>query len=158
MQPRVILALRLLIAAMLALLLVAQVIAVPLVAVGFAQRYPEFAHLMVPGIVAVILLILCVQLVFVSVWKLLSLVQRERIFSTDAFRYVDAILFTIIAATVLVGAALVTLLIAGATTPSISLLVIFGIVVGAGLSLLVVVMRGLLRKALQLEQDLSEVV
>lgn len=158
MQPRVILALRALIATMLLLLLVAQVIAVPFVAASFAGDYPDFAYLMVPGIVAAIVLILCVQLVFVCVWKLLTLVQRERIFSSDAFRYVDVILFTIVAATVLVGAALVTLLIAGATTPSISLLVVFGIVVGAGLSLLVVVLRGLLTKALQLQQDLSEVV
>lgn len=158
MQPRVILALRALIATMLLLLLVAQVIAVPFVAASFADDYPDFAYLMAPGIVAAIVLILCVQLVFVCVWKLLTLVQRERIFSSDAFRYVDVILFTIVAATVLVGATLVTLLIAGATTPSISLLVVFGIVVGAGLSLLVVVLRGLLTKALQLQQDLSEVV
>jgi len=52
----------------------------------------------------------------------------------------------------------VTLLASGVMTPSITLLCVLGIVVGAGLSLLIVVLRGLLRKASRLEHDLSEVV
>ena len=158
MQPRVIRSLRALIALLLVLLVVAQTAAVPIVATGFAERYREFAYLKVPGILAAVVLILCVQFVFVCVWMLLSLVQRERIFSPDAFRYVDLILAGVIVATAFVATALVVLLLAGATTPSISLLLVFGVVVGAGLSLLIVVLRGLLTQALQLQQDLSEVV
>ena len=45
-----------------------------------------------------------------------------------------------------------------AANPSILLLGLFGVVVGAGLALLVGVLRGLLRRAITLEQDLSEVV
>ncbi|QIK64055.1 DUF2975 domain-containing protein [Leucobacter viscericola] len=158
MQSRLIQTLRALIALMLLLLLVAQIVAVPLVASTFAYRYPEFAGLELPGIVAAILLILCVQVVFVCVWQLLSLVRVDRIFSRAAFRYVDVILISILAATLIVIIAFVGLILAEATTPTLSLLVVFGIVVGLGLSLLVMVMRGLLTKALQLEQDLSEVV
>lgn len=158
MQPRVTLALRALVALILVLLLVAQGLAVPYVAAGFAERYPEFAPLQVPVAIAAILLILCVQINFVCVWQLLSLVRRDTIFSRAAFRWVDGILVALIAATVIVGITFILLLLAGATTPSISLLVVFGIVIGCGLCLLVVVLRGLLEKALRLEEDLSEVV
>lgn len=158
MQSRLIQTLRVLIALMLLLLLVAQIVAVPLVASTFASRYPMFAGLEFPGIVAAVILILCVQVVFLCVWQLLSLVRVDRIFSEGAFCYVDVILASILAATVIVIAAFAMLLIAEATTPSLSLLLVFGVVVGLGLSLLVLVLRGLLSKALQLEQDLSEVV
>lgn len=158
MQPRVILALRALIALMLALLLTAQVAAVPYVAAGFAERYPEFAALRVPAVVAAVLLIACVEATFLCVWQLLSLVSRDAIFSRAAFRWVDGIRICLVAATAIVAIAFGLLLAVGATTPSISLLAVFGVVVGCGLCLLVVVMRGLLEKALRLEEDLAEVV
>lgn len=158
MKPRVIHALRVLIALMILLLLIAQAIAVPYVAASFAERYPEFAPLQVPGVIATILLILCVEATFVCVWQLLSLVSRDVIFSRAAFRWVDGILITLATATGIVAVAFVLLLIAGATTPSISLLMIFGIVIGCGLCLLLVVLRDLLEKALRLEEDLAEVV
>lgn len=47
---------------------------------------------------------------------------------------------------------------ANVAPPSVMLLCVLGVVVGAGLSLLIVVMRGLLRNARQLQQDLAEVV
>lgn len=158
MQPRLILALRALIALMILLLLTAQIVAVPYVAAGFAERYPEFAALRMPGVVATIALIVCVEATFVCVWQLLSLVSRDAIFSRAAFRWVDGILCALIAATAIVAGFFVLLLAAGATTPSISLLAVFGVVVGGGLCLLVVVMRGLLEKAARLEEDLAEVV
>ena len=158
MQPRVILALRVLIAIVLLLLLIAQFIAVPFVAADFAVRYPKFAPLRAPATVATILLILCVEINFVCVWQLLSLVRRGAIFSREAFRWVRGILLGLIAATAIVAVSFLILLAAGAVTPSISLLLVFGVVVGSGLCLLVLVLRGLLEKALRLEEDLSEVV
>lgn len=158
MQPRVTFALRALIALIIVLLLVAQMSAVPYVAEGFAERYPEFAPLKLPAMIITMLLILCVQVNFVFVWQLLSLVRRDAIFSRAAFQWVNGILFALTAATVIVAIALVMLLVAGATTPSISLLLVFGVVVGCGLCLLVLVLRGLLEKALRLEEDLAEVV
>ncbi len=158
MQPRVTLALRALIALILLLLLVAQIVAVPYVAAGFAERYPEFAPLRVPATIAAILLILCVEANFVCVWQLLSLVRRDAIFSRAAFRWVDGILSALLVATAIVAIAFAMLITAGATTPSLSLLLVFGIVIGGGLCLLVLVLRGLLEKALRLEEDLSEVV
>jgi hypothetical protein len=158
MQRTTIVVLKSLIAVLLALLLACQVFVVPAVAAQSAWRYHEIAYLQVPGIVVGILFLVCVQIVLVCVWRLLSLVRADAIFSQSAFPDVDVSLGAVAGATVLVAIALVTLLLSGVMTPSIALLCVLGIVVGAGLSLLIVVLRGLLRKAWQLEQDLSEVV
>lgn len=158
MNRATIFTLKALIIAMILLLLVAQVLAVPQSAANTAERFPEAAYLVTPGIVISVLFILCVQIVLVCVWRMLSLVSDDRIFSEKAFRYVDIIIGTIIVAVVLIVVALVILTIAGTLPPSVGLLCVFGIVIGAGLALLVGVLRGLLRKALQLEQDLAEVV
>jgi xanthosine utilization system XapX-like protein len=64
----------------------------------------------------------------------------------------------VIAAAVFVLGSLVVIANAEAATPSIALLGVLGVVVGSMLALLVVVLRGLLRKAAQLESDLAEVV
>ncbi|HWI31363.1 MAG TPA: DUF2975 domain-containing protein [Microbacterium sp.] len=158
MQRSTIVVLKSLIAVLLALLLACQVFVIPSVAAQSAWRYHEIAYLQVPGIVIGILFLLCVQVVLVCVWRLLSLVRADGIFSESAFPGVDVSLGAVVAATLLVAVTLVTLALSGVMTPSILLLCVLGIVVGAGLSLLIVVLRGLLRKAWMLERDLSEVV
>lgn len=158
MQRTTILALKALIVVLLAMLLLAQVYIVPLVAAQSAWRYHEISYLQVPGIIIGILFLACVQAVLLCVWQLLSLVGRDAIFSERAFPWVDVSLGAVLAATVLVIVTFITLTAAGVSNGSISLLCVLGIVVGAGLSLLIVVLRGLLRKASQLEHDLSEVV
>ena len=60
--------------------------------------------------------------------------------------------------TLLLAAAMVILTISGASNPGIALLFCFGIVVGAGLALVIVVMRGLLRNARTLQEEMAEVV
>ncbi|WP_439593695.1 DUF2975 domain-containing protein [Microbacterium sp.] len=150
--------LKVIIAALLLLLVCCQVFIVPAVAAQSAWRYHEIAYLQIPGIVVGILFLLCVQIVLVCVWRLLSLVREDSIFSESAFPDVDVSLGAVVGATVLVVVTLVTLIATGVMTPSIALLCVLGVVVGAGLSLLVVVLRGLLRKASRLEHDLSEVV
>jgi len=158
MQPRITAALKALIVVLLALLLATQVALIPGVAVLAAERNPELAYLAGPGIVGGIVLVALIELVLVCVWRLLSLVRQDRIFSSGAFLYVDIIMVTMAAAAVLIAAAVVVLLLGHAVNPSILLLGVVGVVIGIALALLVGVMRGLLRKALELEQDLSEVV
>ncbi|GAA1764021.1 DUF2975 domain-containing protein [Agromyces humatus] len=158
MQRPTILVLKALIAAMILLILACQLFLVPPTAQGMARTYPELADLVVPGIVIAELFLLCIQVVNVCVWRLLSMVGEQNIFSTDAFRWVDVILGAIIAATVLIAIAFATLFIAGVANPSVQLLCALGVVVGSGLTFLVIVMRGLLKNAAQLQQDLSEVV
>ena len=158
MQRATIVVLKLLIVVLFALVLVCQVFVVPAVAAQSAIRYGEISYLRVPGIVIGILFLLCVQVVLVCVWRLLSLVSADGIFSERAYPDIDVSLGAVAFATVLVAATLVTLLAVGVGNASIVLLCTLGIVVGAGLSLLIVVLRGLVRKASQLEHDLSEVV
>lgn len=150
--------LKVVIGALLALLVVCQVFVVPAVAETSAVRYGEIAYLRVPGIIVGTLFLLCVQVVLLCVWRLLSLVRADSIFGDGAFRYVDLSLGAVGFATLMVLVALVTLLATGFSTPSVTLLCILGVVVGLGLTLLILVLRGLLRKATQLEHDLSEVV
>ncbi|RNE63629.1 DUF2975 domain-containing protein [Cryobacterium tepidiphilum] len=143
---------------MIALLLACQIFTVPGVARQSAENYAGLSYLQVPGIIVAVLFLLCVQVVLVCVWRLLSMVRTSVIFSDDAFVWVDIILGAIVLATVLIAVSMGTLASANVASPSVMLLCALGVVVGAGLALLIVVMRGLLRNALQLQQDLSEVV
>lgn len=158
MQPRVTAMLKTLIAVMIALLLAAQMWMIPGLAAATADRFPEFAHLEIPGVIAAVVFLVCVEVVLVCIWRLLSLVRTERIFSRNAFVYVDVIIGSMIAASLIIIVSNVIIAGAKAGSPSILLVSILGVVVGFALALLVVVLRGLLRKALELEQDLSEVV
>ena len=158
MNRTTIVLLKTLIAILLALLLFCQVVVIPRTVAGLATVYPEFSQLVVPGIIVGGLFALCAQVLLVCVWRLVTLVRVDSIFSERAFIWVDVALGAVGLATVLVVGALIILTVAGASPPSISLLCLIGAIVGAGLSLLLVVLRGLLRKASQLERDLSEVV
>ena len=158
MHRTTIVVLKALIAALLLLLLCCQIFVVPAVAAQSAVRYSEISYFEIPGTIVGILFLLCVQVVLVCVWRLLSLVREDSIFSESAFPDVDVSLAAVAFATFLVLVALIALSLTGFMTPSITLLLLLGVVVGAGLSLLIVVLRGLLRKASQLEHDLSEVV
>ncbi|MBX3094031.1 MAG: DUF2975 domain-containing protein [Cryobacterium sp.] len=158
MHRATIVCLKALLVAMIALLLVCQLFVVPGVAREFADAYPDLGHLEGPGIVVAVLFLLCVQVVLVCVWRLLSMVRKSTIFSESAFLWVDVILGAIVVATVLIAVSMVTLAAANVASPSVMLLCALGVVVGAGLALLIVVIRGLLRNARQLQQDMSEVV
>lgn len=108
--------------------------------------------------------VLTMQVFAVCVWQLLTLVRRGAVFSDAAFRYVDVIIGAVAAAAVLVFAFAV-LLALGEAAPGV-----VGIVCGlslslAGVTLLVVVMRMLLRQAIEREREarhlrdeLSEVI
>lgn len=158
MQPRATATLKALIVVLLALLLVAQIVLIPGVAAVTAYRNPDLAFLEVPGIIGAVGFLALVEIVLLCVWKLLSLVRTDQIFSPRAFRYVDIIIGTMVAAAALIAGSLIVIYAARAVNPGILLLGVLGMVVGASLALLVGVLRGLLRKALQLEQDMSEVV
>ncbi len=158
MQPRVTFALKALIAALLALLLFVQAFLVPVVAHDTAIANPDLAYLRIPGIVAAVFFLALVEIVLVCIWRLLSLVRAEEIFSPRAFTYVHVIIAAMLAASIVIAASLVVLFVAGAVNPGILVLGVLGIVVGIALALLVVVLRGLLGTALALEQDMAEVV
>lgn len=158
MHRATIVSLKALLVAMIALLLVCQVLVVPGMAREFAQAFPDLSHLQTPGILVAALFLVCVQVVLVCVWRLLTMVRASVIFSERAFVWVDIILGAMVLATLLIAVSMITLSLSSVASPSVMLLLALGVVVGASLALLIIVIRGLLRNARQLQQDMSEVV
>jgi hypothetical protein len=101
--------------------------------------------------------VLCIQVVIVSTWRLLGLVQKDRIFSTAAFVWVDAILWAIGAAwVVLVGA--FGWVVLNADDPGMPMLLVLLTLAVTVAGLLMFVMRALLRQATALRTDMEAVI
>ncbi|SDN07598.1 Protein of unknown function [Cryobacterium flavum] len=158
MHRSAIVTLKTLIFVLITLLLACQVFVIPAVAQQMVEKSPPLDYLQVPGIMVTVGFVLCVQVALVCVWRLLSLVRASIIFRENAFRYVNIILGLVALATLLILGSFITLAVAGVASPSVIMLCSLGIVVGSGLALMIVVMRGLLHQASQLERDLAEVV
>jgi hypothetical protein len=101
--------------------------------------------------------VLCVQVVIVATWKLLTLVKKDRIFSEASLRWVDAIVWAILAAWVVL---VVVFLYVGfnADDPGLPLLLFLTVIGVTVLGLLMVVMRALLRQATTLRTDMEAVI
>lgn len=109
------------------------------------------------------LVLLSVLAVIVCIWRLLSLISRDRLFSDASRRWVDGIVWSLaIGWSLLAGFALVVTATIFFTPeirdPGIPML-LFGVVVLASLPLLLmIVMRGLLRQATGYRAELDEVI
>lgn len=122
-----------------------------------AQESPDQAYLRWPMTAVSVFWLLCIQVVIVSTWKLLTLVKKDRIFSDASLAWVDAIVWAIVAAwVVLLG----VFLYVGfrASDPGLPLLLFLMLVGVAVLGLLMVVMRALLRQATTLRTDMEAVI
>ncbi|WP_433130905.1 DUF2975 domain-containing protein [Micromonospora sp. CA-240977] len=122
-----------------------------------AQESPEHAYLRWPLTAVTVFWVLCVQVVIVSTWKLLSLVKNDRIFTEASLKWVDLIVWAIGAAwVVLVGVFLYVGFNADDPGgPILLFLLTMGVTV---LGLLMVVMRALLRQATTLRTDMEAVI
>ena len=107
--------------------------------------------------------VLCLMVIVVCTWRLLSMVQADRIFSPDAFRWVDAIVWAA------VGGWLCMVTIAGTVgvflyvtpelrDPGLPLLLGGLSAASGGVVLLLVVMRALLCQATTLRSDMDAVI
>lgn len=138
-------------------LVVFQTLSLPGQFAHMAAESPDDAYLRWPATAVAVFWVLCVQVVIVSTWKLLSLVKSDRIFTEASLKWVDAIVWAIAAAwVVLVG----VFLYVGfqADDPGMPLL-LFLLTVGVTvLGLLMVVMRALLRQATTLRTDMEAVI
>lgn len=103
-------------------------------------------------VVIAILGIVTMQVFAVCVWMLLTKVRRGSIFQPSSFRYVDVIVGAFGAAALLAFAFAVVLAPSEAA-PGIVALVCGAALVLAGIALLVVVMRALLRQAIDREDE-----
>ncbi|ERI36902.1 DUF2975 domain-containing protein [Arthrobacter sp. TES] len=158
-----VLALRLVIGVVLAGSLFVQVWMVPLLSADLEQAgAPEAAR--IAFLVIVVLGILCVQVVAVCVWKLLTMVRRGTVFSNGAFKFVDIIFWAVSAAAVLVFS-IAVLLAPGDVAPGVVLLICGAALMVGGVALVILVLRTLLAQAVArdveaagLRAELDEVI
>jgi hypothetical protein len=122
-----------------------------------AEEDPDLAYLRWPLVAFTTIEILCLQVIIVCTWRLLTMVNEDRIFSDDALRWVDVIIGAIVVAWVVLLAAFVF---GGliANDPGVPLLLMLGLSAGGALGLLVPVMRALLRQATTLRSDMEAVI
>ena len=116
-----------------------------------------------PAQIVLSLVLLSVLAVIVCIWRLLTLIGRDRLFSDASRRWVDAIVWSLaIGWGLLAGFALVVTAVIFFTPeirdPGVPML-LFGVVVLSSLPLLLMlVMRGLLRQATGYRAELEEVI
>src|SRR6478736_3060908 len=97
-EHRAVVALRVFLVVLFAVLLVLQTLSLPGQFAHMAKESPDLAYLRWPLTAVTVFWVVCVQMVVVATWKLLSMVKAGRIFSDDAFAWVDTILGAVAAA------------------------------------------------------------
>lgn len=141
------------------ILVIFQTLSLPGGLAYMAEVSPEDAHLRWPLTALGVFLILCVEIVIVSTWRLLTLVERDRIFSPAAFLWVDAIVWSIAAGwVVMVGALGYLAIVVEWTDPGMPLLLLLLAVAVTAVGLLMVVMRALLHQAAALRTEMEAVI
>lgn len=155
---RVVTLLRVLLVLAFAALVVLQTLSLPGLFGHMAEQSPALAYLRWPLVTVSVLELMCVQVVIVCTWRLLTMVEEDRIFSERSLVWVDAILWAIAAAWVLLLAVSVYVAVAVAEDPGIPVLLLVILLAGAVLGLLMVVMRALLRQATRLRTDMDAVI
>lgn len=102
-------------------------------------------------------LIVCAEIVLVATWRLLGLVRTSRIFSDAAFGWVDAIVGAIGGAWLILVDVL-ALVSYHADDPGMPVVVFLVMLAAGAMTLVTVVMRGLLRRAVGLRTDMDAVI
>jgi hypothetical protein len=154
---RVVGLLRVLLVLLFAALVFGQVVSVPGEFAHLAQEAPDRAYLRWPLTILGIMVLVCVEVVIVSTWNLLSLVKEDRIFSERSQVWVDAIMWAVGVAWLVVFCLFVFVGV-NADDPAGILLLGTILMVGAVFGLLLIVMRALLRRATTLRTDLEGVI
>lgn len=149
--------LRIFLALTFALLIVFQVMSMPGQLAHMAEEDPDLAYLRWPLTAFFAVEILCLQVVIACTWKLLTMVEHDRIFSPESLRWVDVIIGAIGSGWVLLGGAFLYFGFT-ANDPAVPLMLLLALLVGGALGLLVVVMRTLLRQATELRTDMEAVI
>ncbi|WFE35856.1 DUF2975 domain-containing protein [Micromonospora sp. WMMD975] len=139
------------------ILLLFQTMSLPGQFAYMARENPDDVYLRWPATAITVFWVLCVQVVIVCTWQLLTLVKRDRIFTEASLAWVDGIVWAVAAAWVtLVGVFLWVGF--NANDPGLPLL-LFLLTTGVTvLGLLMVVMRALLRQATTLRTDMEAVI
>lgn len=150
----VVVALKAIVALLMGTLAAAQVWLVPMVASEAASDLPEFAWMKVPLLAVTEVALVCMQVFLVCMWVLAGRVVRDSIFETSSLGWVSALA----AMPAIVGVAALTSLFFIPGPPLLGLLMLLGVAVCVGLTLLLVVMRSLLAQAAADRTDLAVVI
>ncbi|MCX4390401.1 DUF2975 domain-containing protein [Micromonospora peucetia] len=156
-EHRAVAPLRVFLVLLFGILVMFQTLSLPGQFAHMAEESPEQAYLRWPATAVTVFWVLCIQVVIVATWKLLTLVKHDRIFSNASLAWVNTIVWAIVAAwVVLLG----VFLYVGfrASDPGLPLLLFLMLVGVAVLGLLMVVMRALLRQATTLRTDMEAVI
>jgi hypothetical protein len=154
---RVVAPLKVFLALLFGVLVLFQTMSLPGQFAYMAKESPDQAYLRWPLTAITVFWVLCVQVVIVATWKLLTLVKKDRIFTEASLVWVDAIVWAIVAAgAVLFGVDLYVA--AKADDPGLPLLLFLMSIGVAVLALLMLVMRALLRQATSLRIDMEAVI
>lgn len=140
---------------LLSVLLALQLWVVPDIAAGLARIVPEFGGLRMPGVVLVGILLACVQLALVCVWRLLILADRGRLFEDGSFRWLDAITGLTVSGMVVIMVGCGVIGAAGAGSPFVLIATALSLAAGAALVLLIAGSREVLRDAVTLQDQVS---
>jgi len=131
---------------------------IPLVSWTIWTDQPDPTAAVIYGI-AGFLAVVCAQVALVAMWKLLTLVQRDDIFSPLSFRWVDLIIRVgWIATGLCLIVAMHDLLIANIGPLTVPMALMGCVVAALSVTMLVLVLRQLLTSAMNYKAELSEVV
>ncbi|MGW3013100.1 DUF2975 domain-containing protein [Streptomyces sp. NPDC001219] len=158
-------ALRVAIAAAILFGLFGQAVVIPTTAADEVDSFPPYAPFAAPYVAVAIVGIACVQVALAAVWMLLTMVQRDAIFTSRAFRWVDTIIGSAVVATLLAIGVTVHLAVTDIPSPDDGMELLGALAaamasvgVGAAFAMLVAVLRSLLHKATDLQTEIAEVV
>ena len=132
-----------------------QAVMVPLIWRDMDGADPDVLDVRAPVLLIVVLCIVTTQVVMVCLWQLVTMVRRGTVFSDAAFRYVDVMIAAFVAASALVFALGVVLAPGEAVAPGIVMLIGGVATVVLGIALVVLVMRSLLRQAVERDVEAS---
>ncbi|MFC4562995.1 DUF2975 domain-containing protein [Nocardiopsis mangrovi] len=142
-----------------------QFVVIPGAAAEAVAFFPPYAPFATPYITLAILGVACVQVALAGVWMLLAVFRRDAVFTPMAFLWVDVIIGATLVATLLTAGVTVHLVVGEIPTPDddMGLIGTAGAAIvltgsGAAVAMLLVLMRGLLRKAMDLQTEMAEVV
>lgn len=139
------------------ILVVFQTLSLPGQFAHLAEESPDLAYLRWPLTAVSVYWVVCVQVVIVATWRLLTLVKHDRIFSDAALRWVDVIVWAVVAAWVVLLGVFGFFALTW-NDPGAPLLLLLLVVTVAVVGLLMVVMRALLRQATALRTDMEAVI
>lgn len=140
--------------AALAMLVLALGIALIPLSASLAQQNPEFASLRVPLLALALAVCLCVEAVLAATAMLVGSIRRDGIFGATAALLVNLLIGAVLTSTVFTAAMLPLL----PGPPALVLLIFGGVLGGVTLTLVLTVLRSLLRRTALMRVELDEVV